>query len=72
MVMLKITDLRFWLAELLGQIAKRGRLHITITRRKTAITAEKTQLKRNPYPARPGELTNEAKVVEAQAPGLEE
>ena len=42
MVMLKITDLRFWLAELLRQIAKRGRFHITITRWKTAITAEKT------------------------------
>lgn len=73
MAMLEISNIRFRLTQLLGQIAKRRRFNITVTTRwKTAMTAEKTQLKRNPYPTRPVELADKTEVVKTQAPNLDE
>ena len=42
MAMLEISNLRFRLTQLLGQIAKRRRFNITVTRWKAAMTAKET------------------------------
>ena len=60
------------LAQLLGQIPQSFGIPVALARGKTPVIAEEAKLKRYPDPARPVELADEHRVVEVQAPDLDE